>query len=91
MNAVFEALAKGKSDAAIVDRHFAERMTAPGAPFDMLQYGFPYGEEEFCVGARKGSSLTGKLDDFLLTHFKLGAIQALADRYGLREALANRG
>lgn len=87
MHAVFEAVAGRKCDAAIADRHFAERLTAPGAEFDSLRYGFPFGEEALCVGLRKGSSLTARVDDFLLVNFKNGEIPALADRYDLRDSL----
>jgi len=86
-NEVFEAVLKKRCDAAIVDRLFVIVMTAEGAAFHALQYGFPYQEEQICVGLRKGSALTEKLNDFLTAGLSDGTIAAAAERYGLQGAV----
>ena len=86
-----EAVANKRCDAAIVDLLFAEEATAEGAEFEALQFGFPFSREELCVGLRKGSSLTQKINDFLAFSAKNGSLRSLAGRYGLTGALASAG
>ena len=43
--------------------------------------------EEYGVGFRKGSDLTGKLNAFLKTYAADGSLLALAKEYGLQEAV----
>lgn len=86
-NAAFDAVMNKQCDAAIVDGIYAMYMTAEGAEYDELQYGFPFSAEQICVGLRKGSSLTQKVNDFLILSAKVGTTRTVADRYGLRDAL----
>lgn len=84
---VMEAVLKKKCDAAIVDRVNARIITAEGAEYEDLEFGFPFYEEEICVGLRKGSSLTSKLNEFFSVFYKDGTITEIAERYGLAEDL----
>ena len=82
-----DAVQKKQCEAAIVDDLFALQMTGAGKQYDKLCNAFFFGEEEFCVGLRKGSALTQKVNDFLAFYKKNGTIASLADRFGLNRAL----
>ena len=74
-------------DAAIVDRIIAASETGKGKAFQELSYDFSLGEEDICVGLRKGSALEEQINDFFTVYTAEGTISRLAGKYSLFDAL----
>ena len=80
-------VAAGTSDACIIDLLMAGAMIGEGTSYPGLTYTVALNSEEYGVGFRKGSDLTGKLNAFLKTYAADGSLLALAKEYGLQEAV----
>jgi len=52
-----------------------------------LESGIALNDEKFCVGFRKGSDLTQKVNGFLKTAYEDGTISSLANQYGIENAV----
>lgn len=76
-------VAAGTSEACVVDITAARAMTGEGTSFDMLAYGMSLSSEEYGVGFRKDSDLTGKLNAFMEIWMQDGTLDALARQYAL--------
>ena len=61
----------------------AVAMVGEGTSYADLTYTFSLNEEQYGVAFRQGSDLTEALNAFLAEQFKAGALDKLADTYGL--------
>lgn len=77
-----ESVAKGMTDAAVVDYTFAQKVVGVGKTYSTLATGFPFSDEVYCVGFRKDSNLTGMLNKFISEH-KDKELLELANKYDL--------
>lgn len=75
------------ADAAIIDSLMAGAMTGEGTSYAGLVCTLRLTSEEYGVGFRKGSDLPALLNDFLREQKASGALETLAQRYGVQEAL----
>lgn len=73
----------GTADACIIDSTMANSMTKDGTDFSDLTYKVALTTEEYGIGARKGSDLTAKLDEFIDASMADGSLQKLSDKYGV--------
>ncbi len=76
-----------KTDAAVIDIIMAEYYTGDGQEFEDLQFSISLNDEKFCVGFRKNSDLTPKVNEFLKTAYEDGTIESLANKYGIASAV----
>lgn len=76
-----------QADAAVIDNTMAAYYTSEGAEFSNLGYSIILNDETICVGFRKGSDLTEKANALLEAAYDDGTIQALAEQYGIENAL----
>ncbi len=76
-------VAAGTSDACVIDITMAQNMTGPDTGYADLAVGLSLTSEEYGVGFRKDSDLTGKLNDLMAKWKADGTMQALADKYSL--------
>lgn len=76
-----------QTDAAVIDTIMAEYYTGDGQEFEDLQFSISLNDEKFCVGFRKDSDLTPKVNAFLKTAYEDGTIQSLAKKYGIENAV----
>ncbi len=83
------SIRKKKADAAVIDIIMAEYYTGDGQEFEDLQSSIALNDEKFCVGFRKDSDLTQKANEFLKTAYEDGTINALANKYGIENAVLN--
>ena len=81
------AVAEGRTDAAAVDMIMAAHMTSEGSEFPGLSFAYPMNEEFICVGMRRGSELESRVNSFLGEKAADGTLAAIAEKYGLKEAL----
>ena len=81
------AVLNKQCDAAIVDRIIAASETGKGKAFQELSYDFSLGEEDICVGLRKGSALEEQINDFFTVYTAAGTVSRLAGKYSLFDAL----
>ena len=77
----------GTSDAAVIDALMAAAMIGEGTSYEDLGYTLPLNSEVYGVGFRTGSDLAAELDAFLAAAAEDGALQALAEAYGVQAAL----
>ena len=77
----------GTSDAAVIDALMAAAMIGEGTSYEDLGYTLPLNSEVYGVGFRTGSDLAAELDAFLAAAAEEGALQALAEAYGVQAAL----
>ena len=61
--------------------------TSDGQPRDDLGFGISLKDEKICVGLRKDSDLTEKVNEFLKASYEDGTIGSLAERYGIGNAV----
>ncbi len=80
-------VAAGTSDAAIIDSLMAAAMVGEGTSYDKLTYTVALNSEEYGVGFRQGSDLTGMLNAFFADAYADGTISALAEKYGVTAAI----
>lgn len=73
----------GTADACVIDITMAYAMTGEGTNYADLAPGISLTEEFYGVGFRKDSDVTAKLNEFMQELKDNGALQALADKYGL--------
>ncbi len=52
-----------------------------------MQFNISLNDEKVCVGFRRDSDLTGKVNEFLGTAYQDGTILSLADQYGISNAV----
>jgi len=76
-------VAAGTSDACIIDITMANAMTGDGTSYADLGYQISLSEEEYGVSFRKGSDLTEKFNEFMITLKDNGTLQELAAKYNL--------
>ena len=80
----------GTADAAIIDSLMAGAMVGEGTGYDSLTYTVSLNAEEgeqYGVGFRQGSDLAAMLNEFFRQQWESGALQALAEQYGVQAAL----
>ena len=77
----------GTSDAAVIDALMAAAMIGEGTSYEDLGYTLPLNSEVYGVGFRTGSDLAAELDAFLAAAAEEGALQQLAEAYGVQAAL----
>lgn len=82
-----QSVVDGRADAAVIDINMAGYYTAEGKEFDSLAFDFPLNDEKICVGLRKSSDLTQKVDAFLEKNMSDGTMEELAQQYGIAEAV----
>lgn len=76
-----------KADAAVIDIIMAADNTGVGQEYDKLGFAISLSDEKICVGFRKGSDLTRKADIFIQAAYENGDINALAEKYGIENAV----
>ena len=76
-----------KADATVIDIVMAAYYTSDGQKFDDLGFGISLNDEKICVGLRKDSDLTEKVNEFLKASYEDGTIGSLAERYGIGNAV----
>lgn len=82
-----ESVRDKKSDATVIDIIMAGYYTGEGQQFADLGFEISLNNEKICVGCRKGSDLTKKVNEFLKTSYEDGTIQSLADQYKIGNAV----
>lgn len=76
-----------KADATVIDIIMAAYNTCDGQEYDRLGFGISLNDEKICVGFRKGSDVTQKADAFIRAACEDGSIKALAEKYGIENAV----
>jgi len=82
-----QSVCEKKTDAAVIDIIMAEYYTGDGQEFEDLQFSISLNDEKFCVGFRKDSDLTERVNEFLKNAYEDGTISSLADKYGIGNAV----
>lgn len=82
-----ESVRSKKADAAVIDIIMAGYYTGEGQEFDELGFDISLNDEKTCVGFRKDSDLTEKVNEFLDSSYEDGTINSLAERYGIENAV----
>ncbi len=73
----------GTADVAIVDFSMASSLCGKGSYKDLIMVeAVKIGEEEFAVGARKGSDLVEKVNAVLVKAYKDGTMKTYQEKYG---------
>ena len=85
-DAVMEVKA-GSSDAAIIDALMAAAVVGEGTSYEDLTYTIGLNSEEYGVAFRQGSELAALLDQFFVTAWQDGSMQAIAETYGVSAAI----
>ena len=80
-------VASGTADAAIIDYLMARAMTGEGTSYADLTNTVVLSSEEYGVGFRKGSDMAEALNNFFHDAYQDGTMQALAETYGIADAL----
>ena len=80
-------VASGTADAAIIDYLMARAMTGEGTSYADLTDTVVLSSEEYGVGFRKGSDMAEALNNFFHDAYQDGTMQALAETYGIADAL----
>lgn len=76
----------GTSDAAVIDYTMAYSLVGKGDYADLEIVAadkISFEQEVFAVGARKGSDITAKLNEFLAKKYADGSLKTLAEKYGV--------
>ena len=76
-------VAAGTSEACVVDITAANAMTGEGTSYSNLAVGISLTSEEYGVGFRKGSDITGKFNELMAKWMNDGTLDALAEKYEL--------
>ena len=76
-----------KADATVIDIIMAAYNTSDGKEYDKLGFAVSLNDEKICVGFRKGSDLTKEADAFIQAAYEDGSINALAEKYGIGNAV----
>ena len=80
----------GTSDASIIDSLMAGAMVGEGTSYADLTYTISLNADEgekYGVGFRKGSDLAAALNDFFISSYADGSLQACAETYGVQAAI----
>ena len=86
-----KAVQAKRADAAVIDLIMAAYYTGEGQAFKGLKIDIYLNDETICVGLRKDSDLTKKVNEFLRNAYEDGTINALAERYGIENAVLKTG
>ena len=86
-----KAVQAKRADAAVIDLIMAAYYTGEGQAFKDLKFDIYLNDETICVGLRKDSDLTEKVNEFLRNAYEDGTINALAERYGIENAVLKTG
>ena len=84
-----QSVREKKADATVIDIIMAAYDTGKGQEFDDLGFDIAINDEMICVGFRKDSDLTERVNSFLAASYEDGTIQSLADKYRIKSALLN--
>ena len=76
-----------KADAAVVDLIMAAYYTGDGQEFEDLKFNIFLNDEKICVGLRRDSDLTEKVNAFLKDANENGMMRSLAEKYGIENAV----
>lgn len=76
-----------KADATVIDIIMAAYNTSDGQEYDKLGFAISLNDEKICVGFRKGSDLTQKVDDFIQVLYEDGSLNTMAEKYGIGNAV----
>lgn len=76
-----------EADATVIDIIMAAYYTGEGHQFDDLGFDISLNDEKICVGFRKNSNLTAKVNEFLKNAYEDGTIKSLAEEYGISNAV----
>lgn len=82
-----QSVLKMESDATVIDTIMAEYYTAEVKEFDDLGFDIALNDEKLCIGLRKNSDLTEKVNEFLTACYEDGTINSLAEKYGIDNAV----
>ncbi|MBQ7677209.1 MAG: transporter substrate-binding domain-containing protein, partial [Lachnospiraceae bacterium] len=77
----------GTSDASIIDLLMAGAMIGEGTSYPDLTHTVELTTEEYGVGCRKGSDLAAFINDAFKEAYADGTMQAVAETYGVQDAL----
>jgi len=80
-------VSSGTADAAVIDYLMAAATVGEGTSYADLTYTCELNSEEYGVGFRKGSDLAAALNEFFVTSYKDGTMQAIADTYNIGDKL----
>lgn len=86
-----QSVREKKADATVIDIIMAAYYTGDGQEFDDLVFDISLNDEMICVGFRKDSDLTEKVNEFLEASYKDGTVSSLAGRYGIESAVLDFG
>ena len=84
---VHRAVQVKKADAAVVDLIMAAYYTGDGQEFEDLKFNIFLNDEKICVGLRRDSDLTEKVNAFLKDANENGMMRSLAEKYGIENAV----
>ena len=76
-----------KADAAVIDIIMASSYIGENLQYDNLGYSIFLNDEKMCVGFRKGSDMTDKVNKFLKDAYENGDIYSLAEKYNIKDAI----
>lgn len=75
------------ADATVIDVIMAAYYTGGGQKFGDLGFNISLNDEKICVGFRKDSDLTKKVNEFIKASYGDGTIRSLADKYRIGNAI----
>lgn len=78
-------VASGASDAAVIDLLMADAMIGEGTSYPNLTYTVQLNDEEYGVGFRKGSDLTGAFNSWWKEAYDAGTVMETAQTYGINQ------
>lgn len=76
-------VSSGSSDACLIDVTMANNMLTPGSSYAALTVVDSLSEEEYGIAFKKGSELTGKMNELIAQYKTDGTFAALGEKYGL--------
>lgn len=82
-----QSVREKKADAAVIDVIMASSNVGDGQEFEDLDFNISLNDEKICVGFRKDSDLTEKVNEFLEAAYENGRIHSLADKYEIKDAV----
>ncbi len=80
----------GTSDASVIDLLMAGAMIGEGTSYPELTHTVELTTEEYGIGCRKGSDLAAFINEELVKLYQDGTMQAIAEQYGVQEALVEQ-
>ncbi len=86
-----QSVKDGKTDAAVIDMIMAGFYIEMDSAFSNLRYRLPLNDERVCVGLRKNSDLTEKVNEFLAKACNDGGMKNTAEKYGIADAVLSVG